>query len=135
MHAQGEPATMQDDPRYEDVVLDVYDALQARAAEAIAAGISPEKILLDPGIGFGKKQPHNLAILRRLSLFHTLGFPILLGASRKRFIGDISDEPIAQERVGGSLSVALHGVAQGVQVLRVHDTKETSHAVRLSEKI
>jgi dihydropteroate synthase len=135
MHAQGDPKTMQENPRYEDVVLDVYDALEARAAEAVAAGISLDAILLDPGIGFGKKQRHNLAILRRLSLFHSLGFPVLLGASRKRFIGDISAEPIAQERIGGSLSVALHGVGQGVQVLRVHDTKETSHAVRLCENL
>jgi dihydropteroate synthase len=89
MHAQGVPATMQDNPRYGDVLLDVYDALAARLARAEALGIDRARIVVDPGIGFGKTQAHNLALMRGLSLFHGLGCAILLGASRKRFIGSI----------------------------------------------
>ncbi len=135
MHAQGSPDTMQDDPRYEDVVLDVYDALAASIAKAEAAGIARRQILVDPGIGFGKTQAHNLALLRRLSLFHGLGCGILLGASRKRFIGDISGATQAETRVYGSLAVTLAGVAQGVQMHRVHDTKATKQAMALGQAI
>lgn len=131
MHAKGAPATMQDDPRYEDVLLDVYDFLADRVAVAEAAGIPRSRIVIDPGIGFGKTAAHNLALLRRLSLFHGLGCAILLGASRKRFIGAVSGEERAERRVPGSLAVALHGVAQGVQILRVHDVRETGSALAL----
>jgi dihydropteroate synthase len=131
MHAQGVPATMQDDPSYSDVLLDVYDALAARLARAEALGIDRAGIALDPGIGFGKSQAHNLALLRGLSLFHGLGCPILLGTSRKRFIGSIgrSDDP--KDRAPGSIATALAGVAQGVQIVRVHDVAETRQALRL----
>lgn len=130
MHAQGVPATMQDDPRYGDVLLDVYDGLAARLARAEALGIDRARIMLDPGIGFGKTQVHNLTLLRGLSLFHGLGCPILLGTSRKRFIGAIGRaEP--QDRAPGSIATALQGVAQGVQVIRVHDVAETRQALRL----
>ena len=130
MHAQGVPATMQDDPSYGDVLLDVYDALAARLARAEALGIDRARIVLDPGIGFGKTQAHNLALLRGLSLFHGLGCPVLLGTSRKRFIGDIGRaEP--QDRAPGSIATALAGVAQGVQIIRVHDMAETRQALRL----
>jgi dihydropteroate synthase len=130
MHAQGVPATMQDDPSYGDVLLDVYDALAARLARAKALGIDRARIVLDPGIGFGKTQAHNLALIRGLSLFHGLGCPILLGTSRKRFIGTIGQaEP--QDRAPGSIATALGGVAQGVQITRVHDVAETRQALRL----
>ncbi|WGV16272.1 dihydropteroate synthase [Fuscovulum ytuae] len=135
MHALGTPATMQDDPRYEDVLLDVYDFLKARIAAAVAAGISPWRIMVDPGIGFGKTADHNLALIRRLSLFHDLGVPVLLGASRKRFIGAIGQESVAERRVAGSLAVALAGVAQGAQVVRVHDVVETRQALRLWQAV
>ncbi|MEN9010677.1 MAG: dihydropteroate synthase [Yoonia sp.] len=131
MHAQGDPATMQDQPHYDNVLLDVYDFLAARIEAAVRAGIGQERIVVDPGIGFGKTLDHNLALLQGLSLFHGLGCPILLGASRKRFIGEIGKADVAQDRVGGSVSVALHGVASGVQLLRVHDTVETRQAMRL----
>jgi dihydropteroate synthase len=131
MHAQGAPKTMQHDPRYQDVLLDVYDALAARLAAALAAGIARDNILLDPGIGFGKTADHNVTLLRSLSLFHALGCPVLLGASRKRFIGAIGDAPDPQDRMPGSIAVALHGISQGVQVLRVHDIRETRQALRL----
>ena len=132
MHAQGDPQTMQDAPRYEDVVLDVYDQLAARVQAAAAAGIPRARILVDPGIGFGKTLAHNLALLQRLSLFHGLGCAVLLGASRKRFIGTIGQAPEAQDRAPGSIAVALHGVTQGVQLLRVHDTAATAQALRLA---
>lgn len=135
MHSVGTPATMQDDPRYEDVLLDVYDFLKARIAAAVAAGIALERIMVDPGIGFGKTAEHNLALIRRLSLFHDLGVPVLLGASRKRFIGAIGKESVAERRVAGSLAVALAGVAQGAQVLRVHDAVETRQALRLWQAV
>jgi dihydropteroate synthase len=131
MHAQGTPQVMQADPRYDDVLLDVYDALAARIDNAIAVGIARDKIMIDPGIGFGKTQAHNLALLQRLSLFHSLGCPILLGASRKRFIGTIGQADDPARRMPGSVAVALAGIAQGVQMLRVHDVGETRQAMRL----
>jgi len=131
MHSIATPATMQDDPYYDDVLLDVYDALAARLAEAMAAGIPHEKLAVDPGIGFGKTLAHNLTLLSRLSLFHDLGVPVLLGASRKRFIGTISAEADAAKRMPGSLAVALAGVAQGMQMIRVHDVAETRQALSL----
>jgi dihydropteroate synthase len=132
MHAQGTPQDMQDDPTYDDVLLDVYDFLADRIAQAEAAGTPRARIVVDPGIGFGKTLAHNLALLRRLSLFHALGCPVLLGASRKRFIGTLADAPEARDRVPGSLAVALHGLAQGVQITRVHDTTETRQAVQIA---
>ncbi|MBL9049464.1 MAG: dihydropteroate synthase [Tabrizicola sp.] len=131
MHAQGLPATMQDDPRYADVLLDIYDALASRLAQAEALGIDRRRIVLDPGIGFGKTQEHNLALLRGLSLFHGLGCPILLGTSRKRFIGTIGQAERAEARMPGSIATALAGVAQGAQIIRVHDVTETRQALRL----
>ena len=131
MHSVGNPQTMQDDPRYGDVLLDVYDALRHRIAGAEAAGIARSRIAVDPGIGFGKTLEHNLALLARLSLFHSLGLPILLGASRKRFIGTLSGEQEAARRMPGSIAVALGGVAQGVQMIRVHDVAETRQALRM----
>lgn len=129
MHAQGLPETMQDDPQYGDVLLDVYDALAQRLARAEALGIGRELIAVDPGIGFGKTMAHNLALLRGLSLFHGLGCPLLVGTSRKRFIGSISRVETAEERMPGSVAVALSGFAQGVQITRVHDVTETRQAL------
>ncbi len=131
MHAQGDPKTMQDDPVYDDVLLDVYDFLEARIAVAEAAGISRNQIIVDPGIGFGKTVAHNLELLHGLAVFHSLGCPILLGASRKRFIGTIGNAPDPQDRIGGSVSVGLFAVNQGVQFLRVHDTYHTKQAIDL----
>ena len=135
MHARGTPATMQDDPVYDDVLLDVYDWLEGRIAAAEAAGIARARIVVDPGIGFGKTAAHNLALIRGLALFHGLGCPVLLGASRKRFIGTISGEDRADRRVAGSLAVALAGAAQGAQLLRVHDVAETRAALALARAI
>ncbi|MFN3144805.1 MAG: dihydropteroate synthase [Paracoccaceae bacterium] len=131
MHAKGDPKTMQDDPRYDDVLLDVYDFLAERVAMAEAAGIPRAQVVVDPGIGFGKTVAHNLALLRGLSLFHGLGCPILLGASRKRFIGTLGHAPNPADRAPGSIAVALAAVQQGVQICRVHDMEQTKQAVRL----
>ncbi len=135
MHAQGTPQDMQDNPTYDDVLLDVYDFLANRIALAEAAGLPRDRIVVDPGIGFGKTLDHNLALLRRLSLFHALGCPVLLGASRKRLIGTLADAPEARDRVPGSLALALHGLAQGVQILRVHDTAETRQAFQVADAL
>ena len=131
MHAQGTPEIMQVDPRYDNVALDIYDYLNARIAALEAIGIPRHAIITDPGIGFGKTLDHNLTLLQNLALFHSLGCPVLLGASRKRFIGTIGGTEEARNRAPGSIAVALAGVAQGVQMLRVHDVAETAEALRL----
>lgn len=132
MHAQGTPATMQADPRYDDVLLDVFDHLEERVALAEAAGIPRDRIVVDPGIGFGKTASHNLALLRGLSLFHATGCAILLGASRKRFIGAIGKSARAEDRAPGTLAVTLAAIAQGVQIHRVHDIEPVTQGVRLA---
>ncbi|MEE9453491.1 MAG: dihydropteroate synthase [Paracoccaceae bacterium] len=131
MHAAGDPKTMQDSPEYSDVLLDVYDYLVARIKVCIAAEIPRRNIIIDPGIGFGKTLTHNLALLRGISLFHTLGCPILLGASRKSLIGTLGHAPNPADRLPGSLAIALYALNQGVQMLRVHDIAETKQAIRL----
>lgn len=131
MHAQGDPQTMQQDPTYDDVLLDVYDFLAARIEALQAAGIAKDNIIADPGIGFGKTQDHNLALLNRISLFHSLGVPILLGVSRKRFIGSIGNAPHASDRAPGSVAVALAAMAQGVQIIRAHDVADHAQAIAL----
>ncbi|MEM8786029.1 MAG: dihydropteroate synthase [Pseudomonadota bacterium] len=136
MHAQGTPQTMQNRPHYEDVLLDVFDWLEARIAALEEAGIDRARVIADPGIGFGKTLEHNLALLRGLSLFHGLGVPILLGASRKSFIDKTlasgasgvsaaSGAPV-ESRLGGSLAAVGMGLSRGVQLFRVHDVAETA---------
>ncbi len=131
MHAQGDPATMHHDPQYDDVLLDVYDYLSGRIAELTAQGIARDRIIVDPGIGFGKTLDHNMVLLNRLSLFHGLGAPILLGVSRKRFIGTLAAEPDAAKRGPGSVGVALAALGQGVQLIRAHDVALHTQAIAL----
>lgn len=131
MHHQGDPQTMQSDPRYDDPLIEVYDWLDARIAACETAGIARERLIVDPGIGFGKSLRHNLALLNGLSLFHGLGCPVMLGASRKRVIGALSNEAPVEQRLGGSVALALFGAMQGVQLLRVHDVPETVQALRV----
>jgi dihydropteroate synthase len=131
MHMQGEPTTMNLAPTYNDVALDVFDYLEARIAACLAAGIARERIIVDPGIGFGKRGPQNLAILRALALYHGLGCPILLGASRKA-LGSKSESSLPpKERLPTSLAAAMHALNLGVQFLRVHDVAETRRVVEL----
>jgi dihydropteroate synthase len=131
MHAPGEGEDLHGSASYTDVVLDVFDWLRERRDAALAAGISRDRIVLDPGIGFGKSLADNLALLNALSLFHALGQPLLLGASRKRMIGALDNEAVAHKRLGGSLALAVEAMDAGVQLLRVHDVPETLQAVRV----
>ena len=131
MHAPGEADDLHAGGDYADVVLDVFDWLAARRDAALAAGIARDRIVLDPGIGFGKTLAENLALMNALPLFHALGQPLLVGASRKRMIGALSNEAPADQRLGGSLALALKALDAGVQLLRVHDVAETVQAVRV----
>ena len=131
MHHRGDPATMQDAPRYDDVLIEVYEWLEDRIAAAEEAGIARDKILVDPGIGFGKTVAHNLELMNGLALLHGLGCPIVIGASRKRMIGALSGEAPADQRLPGSLALALKAVEQGAQIIRVHDVPETVQALKV----
>ena len=131
MHAQGDPKTMNVNPQYDDVVLDVFDFLESRISACEAAGIPRAKIVADPGIGFGKHLHHNVAVMAGLALYHGLGVPLLLGASRKKMIGQLCNVETAAERVPGSLAAALVGVSQGVQIVRAHDVAETKQAIEV----
>ncbi|MFM5954698.1 MAG: dihydropteroate synthase [Novosphingobium sp.] len=128
MHAPGEGEDLHAEVNYADVVLDVFDWLATRRDVALAAGIARDRIVLDPGIGFGKSVAQNLALINALPLFHALGQPVLLGASRKRTIGALSGEAPAHKRLGGSIALAMKGMEAGVQLLRVHDVPETVQA-------
>ncbi|WP_049228273.1 dihydropteroate synthase [Morococcus cerebrosus] len=132
MHMQGLPENMQINPKYQDVVGEVARYLKARAAECIAAGIAPQRIALDPGFGFGKTLQHNIALMRHLpELMAETGFPLLIGVSRKRMIGELTGEANAAERVHGSVAAALVSVARGAQIVRVHDVKATADALNV----
>lgn len=131
VHSRGLPQSMQVRPTYTDVVLDVYDALSVRLALAMAHGIPRERIVIDPGFGFGKSTEHNLALLRNIALFHTLGCPLLVGISRKSFVGEIGQEPSPKERLPGTLAIHFAMLNQGVQMLRVHDVADLQQAKRL----
>lgn len=134
MHMQGTPATMQDAPAYEDVVGEVYGALASGAGAALEAGIAPEGIVVDPGIGFGKTLEHNLELLQRLREFTGLGYPLLVGASRKGFIGRITGREVGDRLHGTAATVAL-SVAGGADIVRVHDVEEMALVVRMSDAI
>ncbi len=134
MHMLGAPRTMQDDPRYRDVVTDVREALLAWAGSAEAAGIERERIAIDPGIGFGKTREHNLTLIRRLDAFSSLGYPLLLGPSRKSFIGSTLGTGV-DERLEGTAAVVAWAVEHGAHVVRVHDVREMARVVRMVEAI
>jgi len=135
MHIQGDPKTMQSNPKYAWAPVDVYDHLSRQIERGIAAGMSKANLCVDPGIGFGKTDDHNLALLDTLALLHGLGCPVLLGASRKSFIGRLSGTKDPKKRMGGSLAAALAAITQGVQLLRVHDVEETSQALTIALSI
>ncbi len=130
MHMKGDPDNMQKNPEYDDVISEIIAFLDLQAEKAIEAGISPESIAIDPGIGFGKTLEHNLRIIRELRAFRSLGFPVLLGASRKSFIGMSLDLPV-QDRKEPSVAVACMGLQRGASIFRVHDVKETFRALRM----
>jgi dihydropteroate synthase len=133
MHAQGDPKTMQLSPSYADVALDVFDALEARIAACVAAGIARERLIADPGIGFGKSFRHNLDLLHQFTLFHGLGVALLTGLSRKGFVGALTGEKTAANRVNGSVGGALWSALNGAHILRVHDVKATVDALVVAQ--
>jgi dihydropteroate synthase len=135
MHMLGEPKTMQRDPSYDDVVREVRDFLAARAEYAVAAGIEPENVILDPGIGFGKTLEHNLALLRDLDTLVALGFPVLVGASRKRFIGRITGVESAKERVSGTVAANVIAYERGATFFRVHDVRANRDALAVARAV
>lgn len=131
MHHAGKADELHADPNYGDPLIEVYDWLEARIGALVAAGVPRERIIVDPGIGFGKALQHNLALINGLSLFHGLGCPIMLGASRKRLIGALSNEATVEQRLGGSLSLVTLAAAQGAQLIRVHDVSESVQALHV----
>lgn len=131
MHMLGEPGTMQDEPHYRDVVAEVRDWLLERALALEDAGVARARIVLDPGIGFGKTLDHNLALLRALPTLAGYGYPVLVGASRKRFIGELTGADEPRERTGGSVAAAVWAAEHGADIVRVHDVGETAQAVRV----
>ncbi len=131
MHHQGAPETMQDNPRYDDVLVEVYLWFEERIAAAESVGIARDRILIDPGFGFGKTVAHNLELMNGLALFHSLGSPLVIGASRKRTVGALSSEAPVDRRLGGSIAFAIKAAEQGAQILRVHDVFETVQALRI----
>jgi dihydropteroate synthase len=135
MHMKGEPKTMQLEPRYGDVVREVRDFLAERAEFAVSAGVKPENVVVDPGIGFGKTLDHNLTLLRDLDAIVELGFPVLVGASRKRFLGTITGVDAASERVFGTVATTLLAYERGARLFRVHDVRANREALAVAEAI
>jgi dihydropteroate synthase len=135
MHMQGEPKTMQKEPHYEDVVREVRDFLAERAGYAVAAGIRPENVILDPGIGFGKNLQHNLALLRNLDAIVDLGFPVLIGASRKSFMEKITGVQEARDRVSGTVATTVLAYERGATFFRVHDVRANREALAVAEAV
>ena len=135
MHMLGEPKTMQQDPHYEDVVRQVRDFLAERAAHAEAAGVAPDKIILDPGVGFGKTLDHNLSLLQNLDAVAELGYPVLVGASRKRFIGSITGEEEARDRVAGTVATSVLAYERGASLFRVHDVRPNREALEVAQAV
>ena len=122
---------MQKNPKYSNVVLDIYDFFEKKIKYVRSKGIKHNNIVLDPGIGFGKNLKHNITLLRNISIFHSLGFPVMLGTSRKRFIKDLSGANDSKERLGGTISSSLLAIMQGVQILRVHDVNEINQSIKV----
>ena len=134
-HTLGTPEYMQKNPKYKNELLDIYDFFEEKIKLLRSKGIKHNNIILDPGIGFGKKLKHNMNLIRRVSIFHSLGFPILVGNSRKRFIKDISKKNDSYTRIGGTISSSLYLMMQGVQILRIHDVNEVMQAIKVFKEI
>ena len=134
-HTLGTPENMQKNPKYKNELLDIYDFFEEKIKLLRSKGIKHNNIILDPGIGFGKKLKHNMNLIRRVSIFHSLGFPILVGNSRKRFIKDISKKNDSYTRIGGTISSSLYLMMQGVQILRIHDVNEVMQGIKVFNEI
>jgi dihydropteroate synthase len=135
MHMLGEPKTMQQEPHYEDVVREVRDFLSERAAYAEETGIASDKIILDPGIGFGKTQDHNLTLLNNLDTIAELGYPVLMGASRKRFIGSITGVEEAKDRISGTIATSVLAYERGATLFRIHDVRANREALEVADAV
>ena len=134
-HIKGTPETMQINPNYKNVLLDIYDYFEKRLNQLRKKGIKHNNIILDPGIGFGKNLKHNITLINNISIFHSLGLPIMLGLSRKRFIKDISGLNDSKQRIGGTISSCIYSMLQGVQILRVHDVNEVNQGIKVFKKL
>ena len=134
-HSQGTPGKMQNNPRYKNELLDIYDYFEEKIKFLRSKGIKHNNIIIDPGIGFGKNLKHNMNLIRSVSIFHTLGFPILLGLSRKRFIKDLSGKNDSKERLGGTVASSMYAIMQGVQVLRIHDVNELRQSIKVFKEL
>ena len=134
-HMKGKPQTMQSMPKYNNVILDIYDFFEKKISFLKDHNVKINNLILDPGIGFGKNLKHNLMLLSKISLFHSLGFPIMIGTSRKKFINQISGKYDTRERIGGTLSSVLYTLSQGVQIFRVHNVKEVKQGILIFKKL
>ena len=134
-HSKGTPKTMQINPNYKNVLLDIYDYFEMKLKQIRKMGIRHNNIILDPGIGFGKNLKHNITLINNVSIFHSLGLPIMLGLSRKRFIKDISGSNDSKERLGGTISTYLHLMMNDVQIMRVHDVNELKQSIKVFKKL
>ena len=134
-HMQGTPKNMQKNPKYKNVLLDIYDFFENKIKKMRSLGIKHNNIILDPGIGFGKNLKHNITLINNISIFHSLGFPIMLGISRKKFIKDLSGKNDSKERLGGTISSSLYVMTQGIQILRVHDVNEVNQSIKVFKSL
>jgi dihydropteroate synthase len=134
-HSQGTPENMQNNPNYKNVLLDIYDYFEEKIKFLRSKGIKHKNIIIDPGIGFGKNLKHNMNLIRDISIFHSLGFPILLGLSRKKFIKDLAGKNDSKERSGGTIASSLYSIMQGVQILRIHDVNELIQSIKVFKKL
>ena len=134
-HSQGNPDNMQNNPKYKNELLDIYDFFEEKIKFLRSKGIKHNNIIIDPGIGFGKNLKHNMNLIRDVSIFHTLSFPILLGLSRKKFIKDLSGKNDTKERIGGTIASSLYSMMQGVQILRIHDVNELIQSIKVFKQL
>ena len=134
-HSQGTPENMQNNPKYKNELLDIYDFFEQKIKFIRFKGIKHNNIIVDPGIGFGKNLKHNMNLIKSISIFHTLGFPILLGLSRKRFIKDLSGKNDTKERLGGTIASSLYSMMQGVQILRIHNVNELTQSIKVFKQL
>ena len=134
-HSQGKPEVMQNNPKYKNELLDIYDFFEEKINLLKSKGIKHRNIIVDPGIGFGKDLKHNMNLIRDVSIFHSLGFPILLGLSRKKFIKDLSGKNDTKERLGGTIASSLYSMMQGVQILRIHDVNELTQSIKVFKQL
>ena len=134
-HSQGTPKNMQKNPSYKNVLLEIYDFFEKKIKKIRSIGIKHNNIILDPGIGFGKNLKHNMTLINNISIFHSLGFPIMLGISRKKYIKDLSGKNDSKERLGGTIASSLYAMTQGIQILRVHDVNEVSQSIKVFKSL